>query len=146
MVIWYRIFQTAKEETCFHHYVGYSFQLEARDLLYASSHMQDITYHGLCHTNCKALAGMKYLNGSTMMDRSNDLSHREWMLYHRGMWLGLISDPVNTEVHSGNLVLPLHGLLFLIAASYSQDSTYHCLCYTSCGAIVEARNSSVIFF
>ena len=29
------------------HYVGYSFQLEARDLLYASPHRQDSTYHGI---------------------------------------------------------------------------------------------------
>ena len=38
---------SAKEETrCCH--MGYSFQLAARVLLYASSHRQDSTYHSLC--------------------------------------------------------------------------------------------------
>ena len=31
--------------------MGYSFRLAARDLLYASSHRQDNTYHGLCYTS-----------------------------------------------------------------------------------------------
>ena len=30
--------------------MGYSFRLAARVLLYASSHRQDNTYHGLCYT------------------------------------------------------------------------------------------------
>ena len=37
----------------------YSFRLAARVLLYASSHRQDNTYHGLCYTSCGALAGTK---------------------------------------------------------------------------------------
>ena len=44
--IWYRTIQIAREETCCHH-IGYSFQLAARVLLYASSQRQDNTYHGL---------------------------------------------------------------------------------------------------
>ena len=35
----------------------YSFQLAAMVLLYASSHRQDNTYHGLCYTSRGALAG-----------------------------------------------------------------------------------------
>ena len=31
--------------------MGYSFRLAARVLLYASSHRQDNTYHGLCYTS-----------------------------------------------------------------------------------------------
>ena len=42
-------------ETCCHQYTCYSFQLTARNLLYAPSHRQDTTYHGLCYTNCGAL-------------------------------------------------------------------------------------------
>ena len=34
-------------------YMGYSFQLAARVILYASSHRQDNTYHGLCYTSGK---------------------------------------------------------------------------------------------
>ena len=36
--------------------MGYTFQLAARVLLYASSHRQDNTYHGLCYTSHRALA------------------------------------------------------------------------------------------
>ena len=43
-------------------HMGYSFQLAARVLLYASSHRQDNTYHGLCYTSSGALAGTR--NGS----------------------------------------------------------------------------------
>ena len=40
-------------------HMGYSFQLTARVLLYASSHRQDSTYHSLCYTSNGALAGMR---------------------------------------------------------------------------------------
>ena len=43
--ICYRTIQTVREETCCHDYMGYSFWLAARILLYAPSHRQDITYH-----------------------------------------------------------------------------------------------------
>ena len=39
--------------------MGYSFRLAARVLLYASSHRQDNTYHGLCYTSYGALAGTR---------------------------------------------------------------------------------------
>ena len=39
--------------------MGYSFQLAARVLLYASSHRQDSTYHDLCYTSRGALAGLR---------------------------------------------------------------------------------------
>ena len=45
--IWYRTTHIAKEETRCRHYMGYSFRLAARVLLYAPSHRQDNTYHGL---------------------------------------------------------------------------------------------------
>ena len=48
-------------ETCCRH-IGYSFQLAARVLLYASSHGQDNTYHSLCYTSRGALAGMRNSN------------------------------------------------------------------------------------
>ena len=43
-----------REETCCLH-MGYSFRLTARVLLYASSHRQYNTYHGLCYTSRGAL-------------------------------------------------------------------------------------------
>ena len=36
--------------------IGFCFRLAARVLLYASSHRQDNTYHGLCYTSRGALA------------------------------------------------------------------------------------------
>ena len=48
--------QIAREKTrCGH--MGYSFRLAGRVLLYASSHRQDNTYHGLCYTSHGALTG-----------------------------------------------------------------------------------------
>ena len=40
--------------------MGYSFRLTARVLLYAPSHRQDSTYHGLCYASRGALAGTKH--------------------------------------------------------------------------------------
>ena len=43
-----------KETRCRH--IGYTYRLTARVLLYAPSHRQDNTYHGLCYTSRGALA------------------------------------------------------------------------------------------
>ena len=43
----------------------------------------------------------------------------------------------------GNLLPPLHALLFPISTIPRQDSTYHCFCYTSCGALAGTRSSSM---
>ena len=56
--IWLRTIQIARKETRCRH-IGYSFQLTARVLLYAPSHRQDSTYHGLCYTSRRALAGTR---------------------------------------------------------------------------------------
>ena len=48
-----------KETRCRH--IGYSYRLTARVLLYAPSHRQDNTYHGLCYTSRGALAGTSVL-------------------------------------------------------------------------------------
>ena len=57
--IWQRTIHIAREETCCRHYLGYSFRLAARVLLYVPSHRQDSTYHSLCYTICGALAGWR---------------------------------------------------------------------------------------
>ena len=53
--IWLRTILIVKKETRCRH-IGYSFRLPTRVLLYAPSHRQDSTYHGLCHG---ALAGTR---------------------------------------------------------------------------------------
>ena len=52
--IWLRTILIVREETRCRH-MGYSFRLAARVLLYAPSHRQDSTYHGLCYTSRGAL-------------------------------------------------------------------------------------------
>ena len=44
---------------------SYYFRLAARILLYASSHKQNNTYHGLCYTSRGALAGTR---NTTVLD------------------------------------------------------------------------------
>ena len=56
--IWLRTILIVRKETrCCH--IGYSYRLTARVLLYAPSHRQDNTYHGLCYTSRGALAGTR---------------------------------------------------------------------------------------
>ena len=56
--IWLRTIQIVRKETRCRH-IGYSYRLTARVILYAPSHRQDNTYHGLCYTSRGALAGMR---------------------------------------------------------------------------------------
>ena len=57
--IWLRTILIAREETRCRH-MGYAFRLAARVLLYATSHRQDSTYHGICYTSYGALAGTRH--------------------------------------------------------------------------------------
>ena len=56
--IWLRTILIVRKETSCRH-IGYSYRLTARVLLYAPSHRQDNTYHGLCYTSCGARAGTR---------------------------------------------------------------------------------------
>ena len=56
--IWLRTILIVRKETHCRHIV-YSFWLTERILLYAPSHRQDSTYHGLCYTSRGALARMR---------------------------------------------------------------------------------------
>ena len=53
-----RTIQIAREETRCHH-IGYSVRIAAMVLLYAPSHRQDSTYHGLCYISRGALDGTR---------------------------------------------------------------------------------------
>ena len=57
-----------EEIRCRH--MDYSFRLAARVLIYAPSHRQDSTYHGLCYTSRGALAGTR--NSSMGPPRHDD--------------------------------------------------------------------------
>ena len=56
--IWLRTILIVRKETRCRH-IGYSYRLTARVILYAPSHRQDNTYHCLCYTSRRALAGMR---------------------------------------------------------------------------------------
>ena len=56
--IWLRTILIVKKETRCRH-IGYSYRLTASVLLYAPSHRQDNTYHGLCYTSRGALTGTR---------------------------------------------------------------------------------------
>ena len=56
--IWLRNILIVRKETRCRH-IGYSLWLTARVLLYAPSHRQHSTYHGLCYTSRGALAGTR---------------------------------------------------------------------------------------
>ena len=56
--VWLRTILIVKKETRCRH-IGYSYRLTARVLLYAPSHREDNTYHGLCYTSRGALAGTR---------------------------------------------------------------------------------------
>ena len=56
--IWLRTILIVRKETRCRH-IGHSLRLTARVLLYALSHRQDRTYHGLCYTSRGALAGTR---------------------------------------------------------------------------------------
>ena len=55
---WLRTILIVRKETCCRH-MGNYYRLTARVLLYAPSHRQDSTYHGICYTSRGALAGMR---------------------------------------------------------------------------------------
>ena len=56
--IWLRTILIVRKETRCRH-IGYSFQLTARVILYALSHRQDSTYHGMCYPNRGDLSGTR---------------------------------------------------------------------------------------
>ena len=56
--IWLRTILIVRKETRCRH-IGYSYRSTARVLLYAPSHRQENTYHGLCYTSRGALAGTR---------------------------------------------------------------------------------------
>ena len=121
MWLW-TILITRKETRCCH--IGYSYRLTARVLLYASSHRQDNTYHGLCYTSRGALAGTRNSPmGPPIKDRSDDPS-RSCICW---IW------NIKRSHHSEPVVKP-H-----LVTKHLTDG----LCYTSRGALAGTGNSNV---
>ena len=70
--IWLRTILIVRKETRCRH-IGYSFRLAARVLLYAPSHRQDNTYHGLCYTSRGALAGTRNSSMGSLFETTSHL-------------------------------------------------------------------------
>ena len=75
--IWLRTILIVRKETSCRH-IGYSYRLTARVLLYAPSHRQENTYHGLCYTSRGALAGTR----TSRMGSGNEMDRR-YVIFHR---------------------------------------------------------------
>ena len=105
--IWLRTILIVRKETRCRH-IGYSYRLTARVLLYAPSHRQDNTYHGLCYTSRGALAGMR--NSSMGLCRRSPLCIKMvynicWRSFLRG------HDPVTTVNYctkNSDVTCPFH--------------------------------------
>ena len=67
--------------------MDYSFPLTAMVLLYAPSHRQDSTYHGLCYTSRGALAGTRNSSMGPLHERSIRRPIAPW------------ADALTTELH-----------------------------------------------
>ena len=98
--IWLRAILIVRKETRCRH-IGYSYRLTARVLLYAPSHRQDNTYHGLCYTSRGALAGTR--NGSTIVyvfiiclfqSLLHNWHNKVCLLYYPVCGMVLIKDPL----------------------------------------------------
>ena len=81
--IWLRTILIERKETRCRH-IGYSYRLTARVILYAPSHRQDNTYHGLCYTSRGALAGTRNSSMGPPHEGSIPLLH-DWRNKGRGM-------------------------------------------------------------
>ena len=77
------------------HYMGYSFKLAARVLLYAPSHRKDSTYHGICYTSCRALAGMR----NSLMDSPWGIDPTTLSTMSRCSTIELHLAPVHKQIH-----------------------------------------------
>ena len=144
--IWLRTILIVRKETCCCH-IGYSLWLTTRVILYAPCHRQDSTYHGLCYTSRGALAGMR---NSSMGNSSDDpLLHERTLLpwsYISLLYLTMHSNTfylvISHQTYDATMgySFRLAAGFLLYSSSHRQDNTYHCLCYTSCGALAGNRN------
>ena len=92
--IWLRTILIVREETRCRH-IGYSFRLAAMVLLYAPSHRQDSTYHGLCYTSRGALAGTRNSSmgpsheGSIRRPRQDRTLPQKDILFFMTLWVSV---------------------------------------------------------
>ena len=74
-------------------YMGYSFRLAARVLLYVSSHRQDNTYHGLYYASRGSLAGTR--------NSSMGVIHEVWVVLRKNCLQHPVSSVTETFIGVG---------------------------------------------
>ena len=102
--------------------MGYSFDLAARDLLYAPAYRLDSTYHGLCYISRGAMAG-NVTQWSSMRDRSDDPSHHEQTQYtiHLKMFyanISAISKGAEEEKEQAHAQSSSYNIIFIVLFSF----------------------------
>ena len=107
--------------------MGYSLQLAARDLLYVPSHNQYSTAYYF-YTSHRDLAEKKKrkLNGFTMRGWSDNPSHHEQMLHHKGLFCSNLR--VNLTICHHQKCQILHPTV----ASPAQLLSHFSVCLTFC--------------
>ena len=107
--IWLRTILIVRKETRCRH-IGYSYRLTARVLLYAPSHRQDNTYHGLCYTSREALVGTR----NSSMGPPHEGSIRRPIAPRANMFLSM-NECLTTPQHKYKSAIgcQLNGIMFL---------------------------------
>ena len=113
--------------------MGFSFRLTARVLLYAPSHSQDSTYHGLCYTSRGAHAGIKNSSMGSPW-RINPTTHRTMSKrsYHgatsRSEFLGSpVVETSQCAVDSGSVLSCIHCCFYQIKILCCTPQKQYCL-------------------
>ena len=86
-----------REETRCRH-MGYSFRITARVLLYAPSHRQDSTYHGLCYTSRGELAGTSIATKLSSVSITTNSYSNAFTSLHASEWIN--TPKLNSELNS----------------------------------------------
>ena len=113
--IWLRTILIVRKETRCRH-IGYSYRLTARVLLYAPSHRQDNTYHGLCYTSWSTGWNEKYVVKHSFI-------HSFMLVFHDLCKKNVVCYPVYGMIHIKNVLLligtssPCGGIRFPLAIS-----------------------------
>ena len=86
--------------------MGYYFRLAVRVLLYASSHRQDNTYHGLCYTSRGEIA--QWVHHEESIRRPIHHERRWWCRQEReiAQWVHPIMDRSDDPSHQERTLLP----------------------------------------
>ena len=130
--IWLRTILIVRKETRCRH-IGYSYRLTARLLLYAPSHRQDNTYHGLCYSSRGTLAGTRNSSmGPPWPNSGGSLLARNEMNLHGSVrwWCDGYSDRSPPPPHGHTLSnFPFQPVL------HDWRNKGRVMCYPVCGTV-----------